>query len=204
MSSSTSLENKANGIFAEFCDRLAKVDLRMAVAVPATIGVIAAMYGIGLEVHGQGELLRHGGLMAVDAYKSAMQAAPIDSATEYVKLAFAGKLPSFGGNEQGIGIGVMALGPALTSASVLLARGFDKVKAFLGEKLEQAKEMRAESRPSHHELSARLTHGLGGGSMVLKGIEATKSSRPGFYVEGREKGEAQNLDDAPALRARPR
>lgn len=123
--------DRASGVFARFCDCLAKVDLRMALAVPAAIGAVAALYGVGLEVHGQSELLRQGGIAAVDAYNAAMQANPVDSAMQYVNLAFRGELPSFGGNAQGMGIGTAVAGPIIGSASVLLARGFNKTKEFM-------------------------------------------------------------------------
>lgn len=200
---SKNLESKANGLFAQFCERLAKVDLKLAAAVPAAIGVVATMYGIGLEVQGQSDLLQHGGLMAVDAYKNAMQANPIDSVTEYARLAFAGKLPSFGGNAQGIGITVAVVAPAISTASVLLARGFEKAKAFLADRLEQVQQLRSD--PPRKEVSARLSDAFGGGSMVLKGIQSKADSKPGFFVAGREKGVPgqEPLDDS-SLRAKPR
>ncbi len=129
------LEERANNIFSRFCERLAKIDLRAAVAVPAVIGGVVAMYGIGLEVHGQSELLRQGGSAALDAYTTAMQSNPVDSVVEYTKLAFAGELPSFGGNTQGVGVAIAYVGPAVASAVVVLERGFETVKKFLDEKL---------------------------------------------------------------------
>lgn len=203
MNPSKNLESKANGLFAQFCERLAKVDLKLAAAVPAAIGVVATMYGIGLEVHGQSELLQHGGLMAVDAYKNAMQANPIDSVTEYARLAFAGKLPSFGGNAQGIGITVAVVAPAISTASVLLARGFEKAKAFLADRFEQVKQLRSDS--PNKEVPVRLSDAFCGGSMVLKGIQTNVDSKPGFFMAGREKGMPdQELQDDYPLRAKPR
>lgn len=132
-----SVTEKANSLFSQFTEKLAKVDLRMAVAVPAVIGAVTAMYGIGMEFHGQQELLRQGGIAALDAYTTAMQANPIDSVSEYTRLAFKGELPSFGGNAQGIGIATAYIGPIVASAAVTLARGFEKAKAFLTEKAVQ-------------------------------------------------------------------
>lgn len=130
MNHSMSLKNKINSFFVAFCERLAKVDMRIAVVIPAAIGVIASMYGIWMELHGQGELLRQGGSMAVDAYINAMQINPIDSITEYVKLAFAGELPSFGGNAQGVGFATSVVGPVIAATSVLLARGLKNAKGL--------------------------------------------------------------------------
>jgi len=138
MKNAQKLETTAHGLFANFCNNLAQIDLRTAIAVPAVIGVVTAMYGIGLEVHGQSQLLQEGGALAVRAYKASMQVAPVDSILEYSKLAFEGKLKSFGGNAQGVGVTLTYLGPAVAAATVTLARGFGKVKDFLSEKFWQA------------------------------------------------------------------
>lgn len=184
------LGQEARKLFGAFCDRMASVDLRAAAALPAAIGVCTALYGVGLEVHGQGELLRQGGSMAVDAYRTAMQAVPIDSMTEYVKLAFAGAHRSFGGNEQGIGFGVAAAGPVLSTASVLLSRSFKAIGNFLDTKLN---EVRSERKPS-------ITDTFGGGSMALQSLSAA-GGRPGPM--GRMP-EIATPDDAEPSRPRPR
>jgi hypothetical protein len=162
------LGQEARKLFGSFCDRMASIDLRAAAALPAAIGVCTALYGVGLEVHGQGELLQHGGSMAVDAYRTAMQAVPIDSITEYVRLAFSGAHRSFGGNEQGIGFGIAAAGPVLTTASVLLSRGFKAIGSFLDTKLN---ELRTERKPS-------ITDTFAGGSMALQASAAGGRASP--------------------------
>lgn len=138
MKDTSNLDKQAQSLFSKFCSGLAQIDLRTAVAVPAIIGVVTTMYGLGLDVHGQSQLLQEGGLQAVQAYKAAMQVAPVDSLLEYSKLAFEGKLPSFGGNAQGIGVTVSFVGPVIAAGAVTLARGFGKVKDFLSEKFWQA------------------------------------------------------------------
>lgn len=179
------INQQANALFSQFTKKLAKVDLRLAVAVPAVIGAVTAMYGIGMEFHGQQELLRQGGVAALDAYNAAMQANPIDSVSEYTRLAFKGELPSFGGNTQGIGISTAYIGPIVASAAVTLARGFDRAKSFLTEKAVQLT-----NRP---KLDDRVPVGstFTGGSLIMASIgvstpkpaaedadEAQYSSRP--------------------------
>lgn len=135
------INEKANGIFANFCAKLAKLDWQTAVAVPAGIGVLITFYGFGLEAHGQHELIQQGGHMALDAYKAAMQqyassnfSGANDSLITYVRHALGGQLPSFGGNTQGIGAGVMFVAPIVSGTACLLAQSFGKIKAFVAEK----------------------------------------------------------------------
>jgi hypothetical protein len=101
----------------------------MATAIPAAIGAVTVLAGVVMEAHGQGELLKHGGTLAVEAYQQAMSMHPIESFSEYVRLALAGQHQSFGGNTQGVGIGITLAGTAISAASVLLAKGFTKLKS---------------------------------------------------------------------------
>lgn len=158
---------KSRSLFGSFCDRMANLDLRAAAALPAAIGVCTALYGVGLEVHGQGELLRHGGHMAVEAYKAAMQAVPVDSMTEYVRLAIAGEHRSFGGNEQGVGFAAATAGPAFATAAVLLARGFQAMREFVSGRVNQT----AEAAPSG------IVSTFGGTSLALQSAKQTASTR---------------------------
>lgn len=187
------LQEKTDGLFGRFCKQLAKLDLRTAAVVPAAIGAAVAMYGVGLEVHGTSELLQHGGHAAVDAYRTAMAAygeANDIGALDYIKLGLQGQLPSFGGNAQGTGIGLAYVGPAISTAAVMLARGFDKVKAFLDEKLVGFNAAQPE-RPATAERFA-LGDIVSGGSLALREIEANRGSAKGFFVEGRQKGLADH------------
>lgn len=127
----TETEQKIVGIFRAFCDVMAQTDLRVATAVPFAIGAVTMLYGIGAEFHGQQELIKDGGFVALDAYKAAMQANAITSVREYTELAFRGALPSFGGNAQGIGVAVAYLGPLAAGAGVMLARGFQAGREYL-------------------------------------------------------------------------
>ena len=156
---SMDINEKSQAIFSRFCEKLAQVDLRAAAAVPAVIGCAVAMYGIGLEVHGQHELLVHGGRAALDAYQATMssmqdlanlreaQSGILHESGKYVADAISGKHESFGGNAQGVGMGLMYAGPAIAAATVLLARGFGKVKEFLTEKADQLSQSSRTFRP---------------------------------------------------------
>lgn len=121
-------QKKAEGIFAHFAEKLSKVDLKLAVSVPAVIGATVAVVGCALEAHGELGLLKHGGIAAVNAYKDALVQYPFG---EFLLRGLEGKLPSFGGNTQARGFAFMAAAPIVSAASVTLARGFQKIKAAL-------------------------------------------------------------------------
>jgi hypothetical protein len=132
-----SFEETSSSLFERFNRTLAKVDLRHAVAVPAFAGAVLAMSGIGVEVHGQMHLLQTGGAAALDAYQQATQGLQAHSITEFVQQGFAGQRPTFGGNTEARGFAMMGVGPMLSSASVLLARGFEKVRGLIGDLTDQ-------------------------------------------------------------------
>jgi len=161
------LAEKSRGLFGSFCKRMASLDLRLAAALPAAIGVCTTLYGVSLEVHGQGELLQHGGHLALEAYKAAMQAVPIDSISEYVRLAFAGEHRSFGGNQQGVGIAVATAGPAFTTAAVLLARGFNAMRDFVSEKLKKTEQ----------PVPRGIASTFGGSSLALQSVRQSATAK---------------------------
>jgi hypothetical protein len=132
-------QKKAEGIFARFAEKLSKVDLKLAVSVPAVIGATVAVVGCALEAHGELGLLKHGGIAAVNAYKDTLVQYPFG---EFILRGLEGKLPSFGGNTQARGFAFMAAAPIVSAASVSLARGFQKIKAALHG---QGEEMRHEA-----------------------------------------------------------
>lgn len=124
--------DKAEGIFARFTERLAKVDLRAAVAIPAAIGVATVMGGVIMEMNGQLGLLQHGGISALAAYKDAVAAANLP-VSAWITEGLSGKLPSFGGDVQARGFALMSAAPVISAASVLLARGFSRLKNSLAD-----------------------------------------------------------------------
>ncbi|MFW5227749.1 hypothetical protein ACOAM9_27425 [Pseudomonas aeruginosa] len=185
------LSSGAEGIWGRFCKTISEVDLRMAAIVPAAIGVITFVAGVGQEAHGQTDLLIQGGRAALDAYKAVGQSNPL-SIPQLVIEAFTpgGMDLGFGGRTQGIGVGLMSVGPLMGAASVLLARGFERIKEGLGAKADQAEKAR------EAEQSRQASMYLGG-SLALSGL----GSKPGFYVDGRQAG----LDgEEPAATIRPR
>ncbi|KVO15213.1 hypothetical protein [Burkholderia ubonensis] len=121
-------QKEAEGIFARFAEKLSKVDLKLAVSVPAVIGATVAVAGCALEAHGELTLLKHGGIAAVNAYKDTLVQYPFG---EFLLRGLEGKLPSFGGNAQARGLAFMAAAPIVSAAAVTLARGFQKIKAAL-------------------------------------------------------------------------
>lgn len=122
-------EVKSASIFAKFAEKLGRVDLRAAVAIPAVIGAGLVMAGVAQEVHGQAHLLDGGASQLMD-YKETMRSMQL-SLGDWVTQGLLGKLPSFGGDMQARGLATATVGPVLSSASVLLARGFTALKASL-------------------------------------------------------------------------
>lgn len=130
-------QKKAEGIFARFTDKLSKVDLKMAVSLPAVIGATVVAAGCALEAHGELGLLRHGSdvgpalrgsMEALGAYKQTLGQYPFG---EFLLRGIEGKLPSFGGNAQARGFAFMVAAPIVSAAAVTLSRGFQKIKAAL-------------------------------------------------------------------------
>lgn len=131
-------QRKARALFNDFCTQIAQTDLRHAVALPAAVGAAVALVGVGQEAHGQLSLVEQGGVAALNAYAAMVQAEPVDGVYEYVSRAFGGDLPSFGGQLQGIGVATAYVGSLVSSTSVLLARGFEKLKTRLAGIAEQS------------------------------------------------------------------
>ncbi|MBC8641677.1 hypothetical protein IAG25_33160 [Caballeronia sp. EK] len=124
------LQEKAQGIFTRFAERLAKVDLRAAVAIPAAVGLVTVLGGVVMEMNGQTALLHQSGLTALHAYKDALAAADLPIAA-WISQGFSGRLQSFGGDMQARGFALMAAAPVISAASVVLARGFTRLKESL-------------------------------------------------------------------------
>ncbi|MEX3630268.1 MAG: hypothetical protein VB138_13260 [Burkholderia sp.] len=147
-------QKKAEGIFARFAEKLSKVDLKLAVSVPAVVGATVAIVGCALEAQGELGLLKHGGIAAVNAYKDTLVQYPFG---EFLLRGLEGKLPSFGGDTQARGFAFMTAAPIVSAAAVTLARGFHKIKAALHGQGEQMRRgatqevVAAESAPADEE-----------------------------------------------------
>ena len=126
------LARSTDRIAARAVEKIAKLDLRLAVAIPAAAGLLIAMYGIGQEVHGQSILLSSGGGQALKEYlgmcKEFADSGAGDGVWNYVKLAVENKLPSFGGNAQGVGAGIIVAATPVSAAAVVLSRGMSAVR----------------------------------------------------------------------------
>ena len=132
-------EKKAASIFARFTEKLAKVKLVDALLIPAAVGAAVVLAGAGVEVHGQNALLQHGGFPALDAYQHAMAAVQLPF-RDWMQQGLSGTLPSFGDNTEVRGIALTAVAPVVGAVSVLLARGFGKLKGMLSERRERLRE----------------------------------------------------------------
>lgn len=166
----SAFEEKAQGIFARFSQKLAQVDLRTALVVPAGIGCAIALAGVGQEFHGQMHVLQQGGFAALDAYKNAMHAMGASSLGDWVQRGLAGKLHSFGGNTQATGFAIMTGAPVISAASVLLARGFNRFKSILSDRSDRLQA----------ELKAKMP--------------VEKPDEEGRFTWARERAEADHVD----------
>jgi len=149
----SNLQEKAQGIFARFTERLAKVDLRVAVAIPAAVGLVTVMGGVVMEMNGQLDLLHQGGVAALGAYKDALAAADLPIAA-WISQGFDGRLQSFGGDVQARGFAMMTAAPVISAASVVLARGFTRLKESLAGVAKNAQQRAVALLPAQAEPSA--------------------------------------------------
>lgn len=171
--------------------QLAQLQLGLTESHSAAVHDHAWSLHAAYPAHGQTDLIIQGGRAALDAYKASHQANPL-TIPQIVVEAFSpgGRDMGFGGRTQGIGVGLASVGPLLGAASVLLARGFERIKQGLGAKADQAE--KARDAEQSRQASMYL-----GGSVALSGL----GSKPGFYVDGRQAG----LDgEEPTATMRPR
>jgi hypothetical protein len=149
-----SFEEKSGSIFGRFVDSLAKVDLRTALAVPAAIGIAMTLTGAGMEAHGQLHLLQTAGPAALDAYHQTMDDLRASSIGEFLQQGLAGERPTFGGNTEARGMALMAGAPALAAATVLLSRGFVKLREFVETSAEKLRSHPAPERIEPRDFAA--------------------------------------------------
>ncbi|MGO0788231.1 hypothetical protein ACTOWA_00015 [Herbaspirillum seropedicae] len=194
------LARSTNRITGRVIDKLAKLDLRLAVAIPAAAGAMIAMYGIVQEVHGQSNLLATGGAQAVHDYlsmcKDFAQTSAADGVWNYVKLAVANKLPTYGGAAQGIGAGVLLTVTPASAATVVLSRGLSAVRDWL-------------SRESKGGVSHRLSPDAEPGNVLARfraGVAEDGYPRSSARVEGEKpvtgnstNGQAEEHEDMAML-----
>lgn len=137
---SSRLRVAGQGIFGEFCEKLGKVDLRAAAAVPAMLGCLTVLGGAVLEAHGQGELLRSAGVQALNSYLSGLAGRQLEF-SQWMQDGLAGQLHAFGGDVQARGLAFAALGAVVGPASVGLARQYSSVKSFLSDGLSRVQRL---------------------------------------------------------------
>ncbi len=86
--------------------------------------------GVAQEMQGQMHLLQTGGIDQLAGYMKVMEAQQLGIG-EWFKSGLLGKLPAFGSNLQARGAVATAVGPALATASISLARGFTNMRETL-------------------------------------------------------------------------
>lgn len=123
----TDFERKVQGIFARFTEKLAKVDLRSAVATPAVVGAATAMAAMHPESTERAGLGNTGPAASDTSILSGNK----------LKEGVLGWLPTSAGSAHARGTLLTLAAPLLSAASITLARGFERMKAAFHEKGEQ-------------------------------------------------------------------
>jgi hypothetical protein len=147
----SALQEKSSRLFERFAEKLGQVDLSVAAAVPAAIGVITVFSGLALEMHGQTNLLQHGGIAGLATYNASLAAEHFSTIGEWLQGGVEGKLLSFGGNMQARGFAAMTVAPLLSVATVSLARGFHGIKAALNDKIQKIRDIARTREPAIRE-----------------------------------------------------
>lgn len=149
---SNTLTQKTAALFERFCEKFSKINPVDALAVTATLGAMTWLYGVGMEVQGQADLIQAGGQAALDAYNNTISmlvdiqrdkhpdGGAIKELTNYINTALAGGHESFGGNAQGTGLAIIGASPVIALATFTLSNGFKTIKEFLSQKSAQNQE----------------------------------------------------------------
>ena len=95
---------------------VARIDLRVALAVSALIGVATAIAGCAMEADGQAHIATTFGYAALDAYRAAQAAMQLPLA-QWLREGIAGNLTSFGDNTQARGFALMLALPLFATAT---------------------------------------------------------------------------------------
>lgn len=164
------LSDKTSAIFEKFTERLAKVNLRTAASVVATVGVGVFFSGVAQEINGHLHLLQTGGQMALDTYNQALQSGAAHNLGDWLKDGMLGKLPSFGGSTEARGLLLATAGPTLTAAAVSLARGFVNMKSTITDSAEKLSGMAATLTD---DISKRLNAVASVGKVTEKALAAS-------------------------------
>ena len=107
--------------FQRIRQTVARIDLPVALAVPALIGVGVVLAGVLMEQNGQLALAKTAGYAALDAYRATQAAMQLPLA-QWMSDGIAGSLTSFGSNTQARGMALMFAAPLIAVATVLAAR----------------------------------------------------------------------------------
>ena len=124
------LKKGAGELFGKFTRSLAEVEMKSAALVPMTVSAVLLAAGIGMEVHGQSELLDQG-LGALNAYKDMLSNTNPSSLAEHLKMGLKGELESFGGNQVVQGLVSGYVSPIVGMAAVALSRGYCHLKGWV-------------------------------------------------------------------------
>lgn len=128
----------AKGIASQFLDKLANMNLRYAVAIPAVLGTAVVLTGVGVEVHHQADLLKQG-LDTLQAYLSNIDSHQMSADSglfDYVKAGLSDELPAAGAKIQAAGMAVLA-GTPLIAAAAVFTKGFANITNFVKTKSDE-------------------------------------------------------------------
>lgn len=92
------------------------------ILLASLFGIAVVFYGLILEQHGEIKLLQSGGRVAVESYLAFLRLNEVSSVIDYITLAFQGRLPSFGGNAQGIGFALTFILPVLSYIAISIIK----------------------------------------------------------------------------------
>jgi hypothetical protein len=100
---------------------VASADMRVALAVPALIGVATVIAGCCMEASGQAEIARTHGRLALEVYRAVQDGMQLPFA-QWMREGIAGNLFGFGENTQARGFLLTAFAPLISAALVLASR----------------------------------------------------------------------------------
>lgn len=132
-----------------FLDKLANIDLKYAVAVPLILSVSVVLSGVGVEVHHQAELLKHGYatlqtyLNDIEVHKLASDSGVLD----YIKAGMSDNLPAAGAKLQAVGLAMLGSAPVVAGLAAL-TKGFANITQFTQAKIPKA-EFASHDSPSN-------------------------------------------------------
>lgn len=114
------------------CSNEVRFTLVHAILAILFVGCIVTVLGLVLDCQQEVSAMAQGGLAAVDEYRRAMQAAPVDSSFQCLMLALQWRMPSVGSNLQVLGLAsCYLLAPSFLFSVVLKRIIFNRVRLHI-------------------------------------------------------------------------